>query len=281
MYQTYTSSQLDNLEVLYASDCSQGFPLHFHDTYCVSLILAGSELVDLADRSLLALPKSLSITHPGEVHANPLPPHCRQSFVTLYVPTDVMRYSSGGSLPQFAAPVIQDPPLFTTFQQLVHASVRGTELRTLHVDEAWFLSLLRLLVIRHATAQHPTPLPSTEWFTSLDALIDERMHRKLTLDAMAQHMGLSKFKFARLFREARGIPPASYLSVRRIERAKEMLRRGHPLSDTALQVGFYDQAHFSRAFQRVTGVTPGGYRQAVEGQLQDFTTVRSSGPLLL
>ena len=254
----YQTSQLDNLEVLYVPEGQRGFPQHFHPTYCLSLVLRGAEQTELADRSLLALPGSLSVTHPDEVHTNPLPEHCSQSFVTLYISEDVMQRANGGARAWFGQPIIQDTPLFAKFERLVRASLPGPTLRSLRVDEPRFFSLLQRLV-QHATSGNPADLLRKSWFTSLDALIDERLHRKLSLDEMAQQMGLSKFKFARLFKEARGISPAHYLVVKRIERAKTMLRQGIPLADTALQVGFYDQAHFSRAFQGIAGVTPGQY----------------------
>jgi AraC family transcriptional regulator len=46
-----------------------------------------------------------------------------------------------------------------------------------------------------------------------------------------------------------------------VEWAAEQLRaRGHGLAELSLSAGFGDQAHFTRAFKRVTGVTPGAYR---------------------
>lgn len=261
----YQTHQLDNLEMLYVSGCSEGFPLHFHETYCLSLILEGTEQIELANRSLLALPGSLSITHPREAHANPVAAHSRQAFATLYISEDVMRYLNGGELARFALPVIQDPALFAVFAQLVRPlSAQQTKLHFLTVDEVWFLNLLRYLIQRHATAASAQHTPRKDWFASLDELMDEQLHRKLSLDEMAQQMGLSKFKFARLFKATRGISPAHYLLVKRIERAKTLLRQGCPLADTPFQVGFYDQAHFSRAFRRVTGVTPGSYREATK-----------------
>lgn len=46
----------------------------------------------------------------------------------------------------------------------------------------------------------------------------------------------------------------------RIEQAKEFLREGRDITDTALECGFFDQSHFHRHFKAMTTVTPQEYR---------------------
>ena len=55
-------------------------------------------------------------------------------------------------------------------------------------------------------------------------LMDRRFAEPLDLDQMAAHVGFSKFHFARAFKEAYGETPANYLTRRRVERAKDLLR---------------------------------------------------------
>jgi len=51
----------------------------------------------------------------------------------------------------------------------------------------------------------------------------------------------------------RSEPFAAPLIQRRIERAKQLLRTGQPIVDTALQFGFADQAHFTKRFKALVG----------------------------
>jgi AraC family transcriptional regulator len=84
----------------------------------------------------------------------------------------------------------------------------------------------------------------------------------LTLAELARVACLSKYHFLRSFKAFTGVTPARYLNGLRIERAQQILRRqsGVPLSEVARLVGFSEPAALSRAFQRLVGVRPGGYR---------------------
>jgi AraC family transcriptional regulator len=41
---------------------------------------------------------------------------------------------------------------------------------------------------------------------------------------------------------------------------RELLKPEESIADVAVSAGFYDQSHFAKAFKRVTGMTPAGYR---------------------
>jgi AraC-like DNA-binding protein len=46
----------------------------------------------------------------------------------------------------------------------------------------------------------------------------------------------------------------------RIEKAKQLLAKGHPVSDVAHQLKYSSTSHFSKVFKAVVGVSPSGYR---------------------
>jgi AraC-like DNA-binding protein len=48
--------------------------------------------------------------------------------------------------------------------------------------------------------------------------------------------------------------------MRRLELARERMRGERPLVEIALDAGFADQAHFTRAFRSAFGLTPARYR---------------------
>jgi AraC family transcriptional regulator len=67
-----------------------------------------------------------------------------------------------------------------------------------------------------------------------------------------------------VFKLATGETPYHYLRTRRLERARMLLADDTmPLAELALECGFANQAHFTAAFSREVGISPGRYRRAV------------------
>ena len=57
-----------------------------------------------------------------------------------------------------------------------------------------------------------------------------------------------------------GTSPHRYLLGRRLALARQRMTGDRPLADVAYEVGFADQAHFTRTFKAVLGLTPARYR---------------------
>jgi len=78
---------------------------------------------------------------------------------------------------------------------------------------------------------------------------------------MAAAVGMSRSWFIQRFNSLSAIPPAEMVCQLRISLARQQIENGKSLQQAAELVGYQSQAAFNRAFQRVTGLTPGRYRQ--------------------
>ncbi len=93
-------------------------------------------------------------------------------------------------------------------------------------------------------------------------LVHEKVEDELSLDEMAQSVGLSTAHFARMFRKSTGETPHQFVLRQRLERAKAMLRaQDARVLDVAVACGFKTQQHFAQVFRDVCGISPSGYRQ--------------------
>ena len=93
-------------------------------------------------------------------------------------------------------------------------------------------------------------------------LMDLRFADPLDLDRMAQEAGFSKFHFARAFKDAYGETPAAYLSRRRVERAKDLLRAANlTVTEVCMLVGFSSLGSFSSRFSELVGMAPSEYQR--------------------
>ncbi len=68
--------------------------------------------------------------------------------------------------------------------------------------------------------------------------------------------------FLRRFRKATGLTPIDYCQRLRVGKARELLQFGTlPIETIAWEVGYGDAGAFRKIFSRITGLTPGEYRQ--------------------
>jgi AraC family transcriptional regulator len=85
---------------------------------------------------------------------------------------------------------------------------------------------------------------------------------ELRLAGLARTACVSAGHLARAFRSAFGQSVGEYVRERRLQRAAALMRDSkRPLAEIAASVGFYDQAHFSRAFKTRFGASPAIYRK--------------------
>ncbi len=110
-----------------------------------------------------------------------------------------------------------------------------------------------------------TPEEQFQYFQDLAPIIrhiEEHFTQDLKMAQLADMAGLSTTQFNLRFRTLLRMSPSAYLLQLRIDAAQELLSQGkQSLSEISLELGFYDQSHFSKRFQKSTGMTPSAYRQ--------------------
>ena len=91
--------------------------------------------------------------------------------------------------------------------------------------------------------------------------IEKDLEQDLSIQALAQVVGLSPQHFAVLFRDSTGFTPHQYVNHRRVERAQRLLANpALSLVEVSLACGFSSQSQFITLFRRLVGMTPGKFR---------------------
>jgi AraC family transcriptional regulator len=92
--------------------------------------------------------------------------------------------------------------------------------------------------------------------------VEANIHLEIGLDDLAQIANMSRFHFLRLFRTATGVTPHRYLTDRRLQAAKTLLRLdSRNVSEIAFETGFQNARSFTRVFRRFVGVSPSEYKR--------------------
>lgn len=81
------------------------------------------------------------------------------------------------------------------------------------------------------------------------------------LARLARQIGVHPVHLARSFRATLGTTPGDYARARRLQAAAaRLLRGGEALAEVAQAAGYFDQAHFTRAFRAAFGLPPARWR---------------------
>jgi AraC-like DNA-binding protein len=96
------------------------------------------------------------------------------------------------------------------------------------------------------------------------SLMKNDLARDLDIDGVAAAVGLSRAHFFALFQQHTQVTPLVYANVLRFEAALQLLSHtDSPVALVGSMVGFSTPGHFARFFRQNLGITPTGYRRAV------------------
>ena len=130
------------------------------------------------------------------------------------------------------------------------------------VEQAMAVALVKDRAVRHRPVQIYRGGLGSARLRRIKELVHVKMEDDLSLEEMAQSVGLSTSHFARMFRKSTGETPHQFVLRQRIERAKAMLRAPDArIMDVAVACGFKTQQHFAQVFRDVCRVSPTEYRQ--------------------
>ncbi|WAU79962.1 AraC family transcriptional regulator [Streptomyces sp. Qhu-G9] len=250
------------LDLLTARFDRHRYAPHAHDEFTIGVCVGGAEVIDYRGGRIRPGPGSIVVLGPGEVHTGAPAADDGYAYRALYAEVPLLTEGTLG-VPDFREPLLDDPELATALR-LTHTelSVCPDPLET----ESRIPWLLTALARRHSTARHVCDtIPGAGRVAEAvrDRLADELLAPP-SLAALAADLGLSRYQLLRAFRTSMGMPPYAWLAQYRVNRARCLLESGHRPAEAAALVGFADQAHLTRWFRRVLGVTPAAYRNSVQ-----------------
>jgi len=117
-------------------------------------------------------------------------------------------------------------------------------------------SLLRTRKVRRSTQ-----LEVARRVNQAVTYLNDTVHITFDLEKVARVSCMSKFLLIRMFKNLVGVTPQRYHQQRRIEMAKQLLRRGCSVTDTSHVLGFSTIHYFSRCFKIIAGCSPVQWRR--------------------
>jgi AraC-like DNA-binding protein len=242
-------------EVFHARFVDHAYPTHTHDTWTVFTVDEGSIAYDLERRHRGVEGSKVTLLPPHVVHDGRPAASAGYRKRVLYVGTEVLGEHLIG--PSIDEPDVLDPSLVRGFRSLHRALVDPGD--TFEAESIFVFMAQRLTEHLGEPCEdlQPNGSPVAEDFRDL---LDARLFVGITLAEAGRILEVSPAHLVRSFTRRFGISPHRYLVGRRIEAARRQLLDGLPVARVAADVGFHDQAHFTKHFKRHVGTTPGSYR---------------------
>lgn len=244
-------------EVFHARFRDHAYPPHTHGVWTVIIVDNGNIQFELDGRPQGSSTTMVTVLPPHVVHdgrAGPAGAFVKRVIYLdeTFLPADLIGHA------------VDQPTLHDRRLRSALAAVHGNLCRP--GDELKAESLLALASERLGTglrgAAVATDPASPEVAQQTRALLDEHVRAGITLQDLAGRVHASPTHVVRTFTRTFAISPHRYLVGRRVELARALLLDGWPAGTVAAEVGFYDQAHFTRHFRRHVGISPGRYQRA-------------------
>ena len=240
-------------EVLY--DSGTTLETHAHDFAFVALTLSGRYRETAGGSEFDCSPRSL-VFHPRrEAHAVSFGDALTRCFVMELDSDEIKRRYDAH--PPLTLLHVDGGPMSAIAMNLYD------EFR--HADVCSSLAIqglvLQLLAGLSRTDAHDADGGRPKWLDRIDDMLRNQFRSHLTLEEIASAVGISPARVSAIFRRAYRRSIAEEQRRLRVEFARERLRDPEAsLADIAVEAGFSDQPHFSRAFKQLTGTTPARYR---------------------
>jgi len=128
--------------------------------------------------------------------------------------------------------------------------------------------LLRLLVelgrsIEDSAANLPRPsVPENRRVLEIMEYLDGNLSEEIDMDALAERFFISKYYMMRLFQRETGTTIYSYLTQKRLLKARELMNSGMRATESCYACGFHSYSSFTRAYGKYFGTTPTGRTDA-------------------
>lgn len=257
---------LGGVEVLIANFINYQFETHWHDTWSVGAVISGAhDNSPKATGDGIVNSGQVTMIAPGELHGGRVLGTAGCKYVMFYFQHSELMTAFdqlGGNAKSFSNMIYDAPELHRALINLAQLIVEAQSPSSFDIDASW-IRCLSLIAEQISQTDVPT-LQASQHQDNKKLLLareylDAHANEFITLDQLAHEVSLSKYHLCRQFSRIFKMPPNKYLRQLRLQRAKELLNQGYPITEVALNCGFSDQSHMGRHFKAVFGVSPKKY----------------------
>lgn len=246
------------------------FAPHRHDVYTLGLTMRGVQCFNYRGEARQSLPGELVVLHPDELHDG----HAGTEDGFAYRAITIQPHAIGSALPGQDLPFIAGGQSSDIrLKQAVGAVLADLDeaLDPLQAADALF----DIATALHLAAGHTNSGGQLDDRASerVRLYIHEHLDEPVSMDDLEQVAGQDRWQLSRDFRRLHGTSPYRYLTMRRLDAARDRIQRGESFAQTALACGFNDQSHMTRHFKAAHGLSPFRWTRSITQGARSARTI--------
>lgn len=227
---------------------------HVHDELAIALVTGGRSVFHFDGNEYSIHEGQLVMIGPGFVHRCCPESASEWRFYMLFVDPAWLDTIGlpGPDRPCFIVKDLETEAfqsLVLQFEGLCRAGENKEESLLYLVDQAFSDSEKSLLLLNTGGTEEDAADLISKYILS-------HLSEPVSLDELAELAGMNKFMMIRHFAQRFNTTPHAWQIIQRMNAARRYLEKNHSIVETAHELGFYDQSHFSRIFKESFGMTP-------------------------
>jgi AraC-like DNA-binding protein len=257
-------AELPGVDLLRARYIRKTFVRHTHESFVIAAIADGVEVFHHRGADQYAGAGALALVNPDTPHTGRAGVPEGWRYGAVYPSPEVVAEIAAETTlirgtPGFVRPVVDDPYTVGLVHRVLRAADEGNALAA---DTLLRVAVTRLLRLNGgALPQREVRTAGAQVAVRAREVLEGRLAEPPSLETLALDLDSSPFALLRAFRELYGMPPHAWLTDARVREARRLLDAGVPPAEVAVAVGFTDQPHLNRHFNRIVGVPPGAYQR--------------------
>ncbi|WP_303572028.1 MULTISPECIES: AraC family transcriptional regulator [Poseidonibacter] len=256
----FTHENLPFLELRY-SNSNAHYKKHFHDTFSIGVNKEGRSIYENSTKSYPLDKNMLSIINPLEVHSCNSCTDILNIYYMLYLDAkwcmniQKLINCEVEEFVKIPVHILEDENFYKEFLHLCEFISKDNSISEKEDELIKFFLKFFSLYLENKDLE-----VIDKRFKEIVIYLDENYKQNISLDELSNKFELNPFYIIRLFKSQMNLTPHSYILNVKINKAKEYLKSGYSIVDTALECGFFDQSHFHKNFLKIVATTPNEYK---------------------
>ena len=239
-----------------------GFDKHIHEEYAIGVVSEGIMDISFDGTNKSINKKSLMTFNPDTMHSNWSINKNSYSQMAIYLhPSFISNFIEKNFNSKeifFRTKLLENETLANELISLIEEYENDN--LTILEYECRLIDLLNKIVLNNSAIINKNKT-SNNVISKAKEFMQDSIELDITLDDISKELNISKFYFAKLFKEHTHFSPHAYLMIKRLEKAKQLLQTKADITTVAQDCGFTDQSHLNKRFKKYLGITPKTYQK--------------------